>query len=91
VEGTAGLRGGRPVVTVANTGIGIPAEEITLVLQPFAQSSRTRRLDATGAGLGLPIVRSLVELHGGGIAIESDVGRGTRITVSLPAERLQEA
>jgi PAS domain S-box-containing protein len=89
VEMVADLREGRPTITVADTGIGIPAEEIALVLQPFAQSSRTRRLDATGTGLGLPIVRSLVELHGGEIGIESDAGQGTRITVKLPAERLE--
>jgi PAS domain S-box-containing protein len=79
---------GAPVITIRDTGIGIPTDEIPRVLEPFTQSSQTRHIGRTGTGLGLPIVRSLVELHGGSIRIDSALGTGTTITVRLPAERV---
>ncbi len=78
-------------LTVFDTGIGIPAADLDRVLEPFHQvdNSHTRRYQ--GTGLGLPLVKSLVDLHGGRLSLASAVGEGTVATVLLPAERLQAA
>lgn len=69
---------------VADTGIGIAPEDIRKLFQPFMQldSSFTRRYK--GTGLGLALVRQVVELHGGSVALESEVGNGSRFIISLP-------
>lgn len=69
---------------VTDTGIGIAPENLNHIFQPFIQvdSSLSRSYD--GTGLGLSIVRRIVELHGGGIRVESEVGRGSCFTVILP-------
>jgi two-component system, cell cycle sensor histidine kinase PleC len=76
------------VLAVADTGIGMKAEEIPIALEPFRQidSALNRRYE--GTGLGLPLARTLVELHGGTLAISSAPGQGTTVTVTLPAERV---
>jgi len=79
---------GRPVLTVADTGRGIPEEEIPDLFQPFARAEAAKRAGTPGTGLGLVIVKSLVELHQGKIALESRVGIGTTVTVTLPRERV---
>ena len=73
---------------VRDTGIGMTPEEINIALQPFGQldSGLNRRHD--GTGLGLPLARSLVELHGGTLDIHSEKGRGTTVTVRLSAGRI---
>ena len=75
-------------IRVADTGCGIPEDRIDSVMEPFVQSdgSLSRRHD--GVGLGLPLAKRFVELHGGTLGIVSDVGRGTVVTISLPADRL---
>jgi len=72
---------------VADTGIGIAKADIATALTPFGQidSSLSRRYE--GTGLGLPLARSMAELHGGRLDIESEPGSGTTVTVSLPASR----
>ncbi|WP_207485369.1 PAS domain-containing sensor histidine kinase [Arenibaculum pallidiluteum] len=80
-----------PVIEVEDTGIGIPAQDLPRILEPFTQASHTRRLADSGTGLGLAIVRSLVQLHGGRLSIASEPGRGTTVTVALPASRLVAA
>lgn len=69
---------------VTDTGIGIPPEYLSQIFQPFIQvdSSLSRRY--AGTGLGLSIVQRIVHLHGGGIQVESEVGRGSCFTVTLP-------
>lgn len=69
---------------VADTGIGIAPENIGKLFQPFVQvdSSFTRRY--AGTGLGLALVRQVIELHGGSVSLESELGSGSRFTVSLP-------
>jgi cell cycle sensor histidine kinase DivJ len=73
-------------VTVEDTGIGIAAEDLPRLGDPFfqAQASYDRRHD--GSGLGLSIVKRLVELHGGGFEIRSRLGAGTTVTVRLPID-----
>ena len=87
----ARVDGGCATFSVRDTGIGMTAEQIPLVLKPFIQvdSSLARRYE--GTGLGLPLAKSLIELHGGRLNIESTPGRGTTVTVSLPANRLLPA
>lgn len=70
--------------SVIDTGIGIAPESIDKMFQPFVQldSSLSRRY--AGTGLGLALVRRIVELHGGSIALESELGKGSRFTVTLP-------
>jgi signal transduction histidine kinase len=65
--------------------------QIPIALEPFGQvdSSLSRRHE--GTGLGLPLCRRFAEAHGGSLSIESVLGEGTSVTVSLPAERLQAA
>jgi signal transduction histidine kinase len=92
---SAAIEGGFAVVTVADTGIGMRAEDIAIALQPFRQvgggagDALTRRF--AGTGLGLPLAKALVELHGGTLAIESAPERGTTVRIRLPLERNRAA
>jgi signal transduction histidine kinase len=79
---------GEPTITVQDTGRGIPHEEMQNLFQPFARTAEAKRASTPGTGLGLAIVKSLVELHQGAIALESRVGFGTTVTVTLPATRI---
>jgi signal transduction histidine kinase len=72
-------------VSVADTGEGIPPEELAAVFDKFHQVRRDGRHKTHGTGLGLTIARSLVELQGGRIWVESQVGRGSRFAFTLPA------
>ena len=74
-------------VRIRDTGIGIRAEDIPLVVQPFYRVNSVLDSRHQGAGLGLPFAKSVVELHGGTLAIESEVGHGTTVTISLPLPR----
>ncbi|MEX1147126.1 MAG: ATP-binding protein, partial [Sphingomonadales bacterium] len=75
-------------IRVTDTGIGIAAEDLDKVLEPFVQVESTFARKFGGTGLGLPLVRRVMELHGGAIAIESTLGSGTTVTVSLPGARV---
>jgi PAS domain S-box-containing protein len=84
VAGTA--RNGQIVVAVRDNGVGIPPELLPSVFEMFVQGKRTIERSQGGLGLGLSIVRSLVDLHGGSVrASSAGPGRGTEIEVSLPA------
>ena len=74
--------------TVADTGIGMSPNEIAKALEPFGQVDNAVTKKYVGTGLGLPLAKSLVVLHGGRIEISSVKGAGTRISVHLPAERI---
>lgn len=85
IEITANIAAGnRLAVTVADTGIGISAGDIERIVEPFVRVQAAATRNISGTGLGLSLVKSLTELHGGEFAIESEPGRGTRITVELP-------
>ena len=71
-------------VTVSDTGIGIPPEEADHIFDRFYRVQNDEPMNFRGSGLGLSIVRMLVDLHGGKISIESHVGRGTRVLVDFP-------
>jgi signal transduction histidine kinase len=78
---------GRPTITVADTGIGIPAKDLSRVCEPFVQvdTSLARRFE--GTGLGLTLTKRLVDLHGGELVLRSTLGTGTTVVVRLPEER----
>jgi two-component system, cell cycle sensor histidine kinase PleC len=78
------------VITVTDTGIGIAPENIDRVLRPFEQVETSYARKHGGSGLGLPYAKRLTELHGGTLTIESELGKGTSVSVTLPAYRLVE-
>ena len=76
------------LVWVTDTGRGIPADQIAKVLEPFSQVEEDiERRQHEGSGLGLSIVRSLMELHGGGVSIQSTNGKGTTVTLQFPVRK----
>jgi signal transduction histidine kinase len=74
-------------VIVEDSGIGIPADALATITEPFVQASSGER-QQQGSGLGLTIVKALVEMHGGTLTIESEEGRGTTVTAHFPASRV---
>ncbi|HEY0104866.1 MAG TPA: ATP-binding protein, partial [Rhizomicrobium sp.] len=82
-EADGGIRFG-----ITDTGVGIAREDQDHVFQNFGQGRHDIATADKGTGLGLPIVKGLVEAHGGRIALESRIGEGTTVTVTLPAGRV---
>ena len=74
-------------LTIRDTGVGISAEKIPTLTDPFVRTETDPLVAQEGKGLGLAIVKSLVDLHGGLLDIKSQVGVGTTVTVTLPASR----
>ena len=72
------------VLEVTDTGIGMSAERLGAVSQPFAFGDASMTRDRDGAGLGLAIARAIVQLSGGRLAIDSRPGLGTTVAISLP-------
>jgi signal transduction histidine kinase len=72
------------VVTVRDSGIGIAADELDLVAGRFYRGASAAQMAPAGGGLGLHVAQAIVEAHGGDLAIESEVGRGTTVRVRLP-------
>ncbi len=79
------------ILQVTDTGIGIAESDLDRVMDPFTQTDSTLSRLHEGTGLGLPLSRALVELHGGELTVESTFGQGTVATVRLPAERLLDS
>jgi signal transduction histidine kinase len=75
-------------ITVADTGIGIPEADLERVLKPFEQVDSSLARQHQGTGLGLPLVKAIMEMHGGRIALTSELGAGTEVTVLFPPERV---
>lgn len=82
---------GGQYVSVSDTGPGIPEDEIPTVLASFGQGSLAIKTAEQGAGLGLPIVKGLIDLHGGGFTLKSRLREGTEVVVTLPASRVMSA
>jgi two-component system, OmpR family, phosphate regulon sensor histidine kinase PhoR len=76
---------GRAVLQVVDSGEGIPAGELSRVFERFYRVDKARARKTGGTGLGLAIVRHVAEAHGGTVAVESELGRGSTLTVTLPA------
>jgi cell cycle sensor histidine kinase DivJ len=81
---SAGVEGSRLVVRVADNGVGISAEDLKRIGDPFFQAGKTYQRRHEGTGLGLSIVKSLVALHGGEMTVQSRIDEGTTVAVALP-------
>lgn len=79
---------GGVIVEVRDTGIGMSAAEIEVALTPFGQVEQAHSRQHEGTGLGLPLTRRFVELQGGTFRIFSEPGKGTRVTIGYPAEKV---
>ena len=82
---------GGQYLSIRDTGPGIPEEEIPVVLSSFGRGAMAQKNADEGTGLGLPIVRGLVELHGGEFQLNSKVREGTEVVVVFPPERVMNA
>jgi len=76
---------GRAQLSVDDTGIGIPAADLPHIFERFYRVDKARSREAGGSGLGLAIVKWIVDAHAGSISVDSELGRGSRFVVSLPA------
>jgi two-component system cell cycle sensor histidine kinase PleC len=81
-----GAAGGATLI-VADSGIGIPPHQLDTVLEPFSQVENIMTRTHAGTGLGLPLCKSLIEMHGGTLTLESEVGSGTTVTIMFPKDR----
>lgn len=79
-----GERDGCAIITVADSGIGIPKEDTERVFERFYRTDKSRARKTGGTGIGLSIARAIVQAHGGTISCESEPGKGSRFEVSLP-------
>lgn len=70
--------------TVEDTGIGIAKEDLERIFEEFYRTPQAKKLVPRGTGLGLPLVKQIVEAHGGNITVESELGRGSRFTFRIP-------
>lgn len=77
--------GGRVEISVSDTGIGIPSEDTKRIFERFYRVDKARSRRAGGTGLGLPIVKEVVERMGGAVSVESQLGRGSKFTITLQA------
>ena len=82
---------GGQYLSIRDTGPGIPPHEIPIVMSSFGRGALAQKNAEEGSGLGLPIVKGLVDLHGGTFTIESELRAGTEVTVTFPADRVVEA
>jgi two-component system, cell cycle sensor histidine kinase DivJ len=83
---SAAVEGSRLMLNVTDTGVGIAAEDLARIGDPFFQSGKTYQRKHEGTGLGLSIVKGLVGLHNGEMNVQSTVGEGTTVAVTLPLD-----
>src|SRR5947199_8500558 len=82
---------GGQYLSVKDTGSGIPEEEIPIVLASFGQGSNSIKSAEQGAGLGLPIAKSLIDMHGGTFTLKSKLRIGTEVIITFPPERVMSS
>lgn len=85
LDGRGALR-----LSVRDTGVGIAAEDIPKIMESFGQADNTRAGVTEGTGLGLPLVKAMIEMHGGTLELDSEVDVGTTVTIRFPPERIAE-
>ena len=83
VQVTVKETGGHPSLTVEDSGIGIPEESLDRVFERFYRVDKSRSRETGGTGLGLAIVKHIAQLHGAQVALESELGKGTKVTVTF--------
>ncbi|WP_446898478.1 sensor histidine kinase [Clostridium sp. LBM24168] len=83
-------KGSYVLISVEDNGIGIPEGKLDMIFQQFSQVENLYRGGCEGSGIGLYLVKSFVELHGGEISVESSYGRGSKFTVKLPVNTIKE-
>lgn len=76
--------------SVKDTGVGIPEDKLNIIFDRFGQVDKTLRRNREGSGLGLSLVKSFVEMHGGNIQVKSKLGEGSEFIVELPVSSLEE-
>ncbi len=91
IEIAAELRAEGFVLSVRDTGIGIGEGDLDRVLEPFVQAETTLSRRQEGTGLGLALVKSMIEIHGGRLRLQSTLGNGTTVELHFPAERISAA
>jgi signal transduction histidine kinase len=84
VRVSAAREGALVRVSVADTGVGIPADDLKDIFDKYAQARSRATRSEKGTGLGLYITRQLVELHGGKIEVQSEVGKGSTFSFTIP-------
>lgn len=84
VTAAAGVEGSHLVIRIKDTGVGIAADDLKRIGNPFFQAGKTYQRRHEGTGLGLSIVKSLVGLHSGEMTVQSKLDEGTTVTVALP-------
>lgn len=75
------------MLVIKDNGVGIDEKNIARVLEPFGQVGEVYSRTYEGTGLGLPLAKALVEIHGGSLELASKLGEGTTVTVRFPPER----
>ncbi len=78
------------VISVSDTGVGVPPDRQRAIFEPFTQGDDSTARKHGGSGLGLTISKQLVELMGGSITMQSDVGRGSKFTIRIPVGKLEQ-
>jgi signal transduction histidine kinase len=73
------------MISFHDRGVGIAQGDLALVFEPFYRADRSRAKDTGGYGIGLSLVKRIVEAHGGAIEVSSQLGEGTSVLVTLPA------
>jgi signal transduction histidine kinase len=81
----ATVENGQVRITVCDTGIGIPNDDLKRIFERFYRVDKARSRPAGGTGLGLPIVKEVVERMGGTVSVESQLGKGSKFTILLKA------
>lgn len=77
-------------ITVEDTGIGIPSDKLDFIFERFRQVDKSFRRNHEGSGLGLSLVKSLLEMHDGNISVESQDGKGTKFIIKIPINTLDK-
>lgn len=83
---TAAARDRDAIITVEDTGIGIPVADQERIFERFYRVDAARSREAGGTGLGLSIAKHIVEAHGGRLSVESAVGEGSKFSFSIPLD-----